>query len=778
MQIDLERRILEHVGRPGYQPVKPRVIAKKLGLPVDQRGLVRRIVKKLVRRNQVVYGSNHLVYPVVATTEKGTATGSSDAPRSKSKTRNVVGRFQRAQAGFGFVRPEGTARDKGRDDDIFVPAEATLDAVTGDVVEIELSRKRGRFGQFTGTIVEIVKRQTHQFVGSYFEDDNHAYVQVDGNTFTKAIQVGDPGAKRVSHGDKVVIEMVRFPTPRFSGEGVITQVLGDRAKPGVDTELVMAEFSLPRHFPDEVLEDARHQADKFDESIGEDRRDLTDSVIITIDPKDARDFDDAISLEIIDNDHWRLGVHIADVSHFVRPNTAIDDEAKDRATSIYLPDRVIPMIPEIISNNLASLQPNKVRYAKTAFIEFTPDGARVATETCSAAIKSQHRFNYEDIDDYLERPHVWQRKLTPEVFSLVNRMHRLAMILRKRRMDRGSLELTMPELKLELDADGKVVGARGTEHTVSHQIIEEFMLAANEAVAQKLHDAKVIFLRRIHEDPDPRKLKTLTEFARFLQFDVESLESRFEIKRLLEEVAGNPEQHAVNFAVLRSMKKAVYGPDEEGHYALASDNYCHFTSPIRRYPDLVIHRQLDQLNRGKKPVNDFGKMANLGDHCSEREHRAQQAERELTKLKLLHYMNERIGDEMEVVVTGVEKFGIFAQGTKLPAEGLIAIDSLADDYYEMDDATMSLSGRRSGNAFRLGDQLLVQVAGVDLDRRELDYSYVEHISEAPRSTSTSTSTSTSKTKSKSKSKMKKNRDKDKKHKTKRGDNSKQKKRRR
>ena len=726
MHIDLERRILEHVRQPGYQPVKPRVIAKKLGLPPDQRALVRRIVKQLVKRKQLLYGANHLVSPLAPH-----AAGQQKSTTNKRKTsRNITGKFQRAMAGFGFVRPTGTARDKGRDDDIFIPAEATQDAVTGDLVEVELSGKKGRFGQPTGEIVEIVQRQTNQFVGTYFEDDDFAYVQIDGKKFAEPIQVGDPGAKNVRGGDKVVIEMVRFPAPRVQGEGVITQILGDHAKPGVDTQLIIAEFSLPREFPEEALEDAREQARKFDESIEDGRVDLTESVVVTIDPKDARDFDDAISLEIIDNDHWRLGVHIADVSHFVQPNTALDDEAKNRATSIYLPDRVIPMIPEIISNNLASLQPNKVRYTKTAFIEFTPDGKHVATETCSGAIQSKHRFTYEDIDDYLARPHVWQRKLPAEIFELVGRMRRLAMILRKRRMERGSLELAMPELKLELDQDGKVTGARKTEHTESHQIIEEFMLAANEAVAQKLHDAKVYFLRRIHEDPDPRKLKTLTEFARFLQFDVQSLESRFEIKRLLAEVAGRPEEHTVNFAVLRSMKKAIYGPEEEGHYALASDNYCHFTSPIRRYPDLVVHRQLDELNRGKKPVSDFDKMANLGEHCSDREHRAQQSERELTKLKLLHYMRSRQGSEMEVIVTGVEKYGVFAQGVSIPAEGLIPVESLEDDYYELDDTTLALCGRRAGNTFRLGDQLLVRVATIDLDRRELEYEYVQHISEA------------------------------------------------
>ena len=295
------------------------------------------------------------------------------------------------------------------------------------------------------------------------------------------------------------------------------------------------------------------------------------------------------------------------------------------------------------------------------------------------------------------------------------------MILRARRLGRGAIELTLPEVKIELNKRGEVKGAHVVENTESHQIIEEFMLAANEAVARMLHERQCAFLRRIHEPPDPRKLRALSEFVRDLGIPCESLESRFEIKRIIAEVAGRPEEHAVNFAVLRSMQKAVYSPVPERHYALHSDHYCHFTSPIRRYPDLTIHRMLEAILAGKRPTDRFEQQILLGEHCSQREQRAEKAERELTKVKLLSLLSQHIGQQMDAVITGVERFGLFAQGLKLPAEGLIHVNSLQDDFYRYDPRTHSLTGHRQGNAFRLGDVVRVEVARVDVDRRELDF---------------------------------------------------------
>ncbi len=516
---------------------------------------------------------------------------------------------------------------------------------------------------------------------------------------------------------------------------MIIEVLGPRGAPGVDTLSIIREFNLPDQFPEEVLDCAREQAESFDGQVGDDRVDLTAATVITIDPADARDFDDAISLEILPNGHWRLGVHIADVAHFVPAKSALDGEAANRGTSVYLPDRVIPMLPEIISNHLASLQPGQIRYAKTVFMEFSEDGIPIDTQVIRSAIKSDHRFNYDEVDQFLEKPAPWKKKLTAPVFELLGHMHQLAMILRRRRMDNGSIEMIMPEIKIDLDTEGKVAGAHVEQHTESHQIIEEFMLAANEAVAQWLTDQQWLFLRRVHAPPSPTKLRELTTFVRELGIACESLQSRFEIIRVLQQVAGQPEQQAVNYAVLRSMQKAVYSPQPEGHYALNKSHYCHFTSPIRRYPDLTIHRLFDLLASGRKPRNDLNALVLAGQHCSEREQRAAAAERELVKIKLLNYLSERLGEQMRAVITGVESFGLFAQGIDLPADGLIHISSLQDDYYDYDATTHSLVGRRRGITYQLGDVVQVEVFHVDVDRRELDFRLVRRLERSKSSRS-------------------------------------------
>lgn len=717
-KLNLEKLILDLVLSDNYQPLKPRAIAKKLKLPDEERE-VKRTIKRLVKKGKLAHGPKHLV---LKGSGKPQAKNSSKA-KAQSKSNEVIGLFRRVSGGFGFVTPQdSTATD--RSDDIYIPRSKTADAADRDIVKIRVSkRKDGKF-QYSGRVVEVIDRHTHRFVGTYKEAGGYGIVNVDGGVFDTGILVGDAGAKNCRVGDKVVIEMANFPSDRQDGEGVIVQVLGDRGQPGIDTLTVIHQFGLPQEFPEAVLDAAREQAEQFDESITENRTDFTGKTVITIDPKTARDFDDAISLERLENGHWELGVHIADVSHFVPYRSEIDNEAFARGTSVYLPDRVIPMIPEIISNNLASLQPNRVRYCMTAIIEFTDEGIPVSTELHRGAIKSVHRFTYEEVDEYLADDEPWKEKLTPEVFELVRNMHTLAMKLRTRRMNGGAINLILPEVKIDLDEDGKVAGAHTVEHTESHQVIEEFMLAANEAVAQKMCDEELFYMRRIHAQPSEAKTTELTSFIQQLGIECDSLQDRFEVKRVIEESEGMPEQHAIHFAVLRSMQKAVYSPEEVGHYALNSENYCHFTSPIRRYPDLIIHRMVGDLVDGKKPDANYERLAMLGKHCSELEKRASDAERDLIKLKLLNFLSDKIGMKMNAVVTGVESFGVFAQGVEIPAEGLLPITSLPEDTYQYDRGSRMLQGFRDGNTFRLGDKIEIEVAVVDQDQRLLEFRLV------------------------------------------------------
>lgn len=778
MHADLRAAILTYTRQPAYKPIKPTVIAERLGLIDEDRvKAVRRTIKKMVKAGELEYGPNHLVLP----SDEGHPSRENLAPKKKKKktdtSNQIVGTFRRVSTGEGFVRPEGTAASAGRDADIHIAKKAALDAHTGDKVRIKIDQQSGYKGKPEGRVIDVVERATNRFVGTYFEREDMGLVEVDGKVFSQPIYVGDPGAKGVKPDDKVVIDMVRFPSHVRDGEAVIVQVLGGKGEPGVDTLSIVYEFGLPGEFSDEVIADAHRQAELFDESIGPDRRDLTGDTIITIDPATARDFDDAISLKQIDSKygegkHWLLGVHIADVSHFVPEKTTLDSEAYNRATSVYLPDTVIPMLPEIISNNLASLQPDKVRYAMTCEIEFSAEGVPIAVDVFKSAIKSCRRFTYEEVDEYLlakglverddkagagrpddgadeetdERPSPNPSQkgseidLTPEVDTLLTNMFELAMTLRGRRFKAGALELSMPEVEIDLDDNGKMCGAHVEVNTESHQIIEEFMLAANIAVATKLRDEGLIFLRRVHGDPDSRKLKALTSFVRDLGFKVDSLESRFELQRLLEQVQRDPRRHAVNYAVLRSMQRATYSPEDEGHYALAADCYCHFTSPIRRYPDLTVHRLINALNSGKKPAQKMEDYFIWGDHCSDREQRATAAERELTKVKLLNYLSDKIGTEMEGIVTGVERFGLFVAGREIPAEGFIHISALGDDYYKFDRDSHSITGFQAGNSYRLGDVVRVAVANVDVDARELDFRMLGHAGSAKSSPQRTNST--------------------------------------
>ena len=696
---EFEETILTLVAREDYKPITMKAMSRRFEISGEDYPAFRTTVKQLIKDGKLDIGKDK-------TLSRAAVKGA------------IVGTFRRGKRGFGFVRPH---RSEGRANDIFIPPDAGKDASTGDEVAVKIVKRSRTPGQnHEGRVLRVLARASGNFVGTYFESDDAGFVKIDGTTFQSPIHVGDPGAKGAKAGDKVTIEMVRYPSPDMEGEGVITELLGARGQPGVDTLSIIRAFNIPDVFDEETLDDARHQARKYQEDDVTGRTDLRSVLTVTIDPASARDFDDAISLSRDAKGYWSLAVHIADVSHFVRPGTALDRTARKRGTSVYLPDRVLPMLPEILSNSLASLQQGHPRYTMTAFLEFNAEGVRTDMRFARSVINVDQRFTYEHAFAAMSEPAKTIEGVAPEIHALLGQMLELARILRRRRFERGALELNMPEVEVELGDQGQVTGAHLASDDESHQVIEEFMLAANEAVAEFLTERHVAFLRRGHADPEPRKLCQFADFVRSLGLVLDQPESRFELQRVLRETADLPERHAVHFGLLRSLKQANYTPEREGHYALASQDYCHFTSPIRRYPDLQVHRQLALILEGHKPRSDEDELAVLAEHCNRTERRAEAAEREVVKVKLLTHLEGRIGEKFHAVITGVEDFGLFAQLVELPIDGMLHVTSLADDFYYLEAETHTLIGRRKGTRFRLGDRIEVRVAHVDVDRRQLD----------------------------------------------------------
>jgi ribonuclease R len=779
-QENLEEQIVALVGAPGYRPMKPRGLLKELRLDDSRYGELRRLVKRLVRAGKLRFAANHLLLPPLPSVPLEADSSSGDAPsrsqdRSSPGSRETVrsglqrreppgssqpilaseeepeaaeemdqseaspvlsqttrrdgqqvaeGIFRSTQSGYGFFRPDGVSQ---REEDLFVPPSATGGAIDRDRVRVRISR--GRQGKWEARVLEVIQRHRRQFSGTYLVQEGKALVWLDGVPLAQPVRLGDVRGIPLAPDDKVIVEVVRFPEGDHPGEAVLLEVLGSARNPMVDTRAIEFQFGLPGEFPPEVIDQSREISDRFQEDvIPEDRRDLTHLPTLTIDPIDARDFDDAISLSVNEVGHWELWVHIADVSAFVEEGTALDEEARERATSIYLPDRVIPMIPEVISNHVASLQPDRNRWAISVLMEWTPDGVLVHWEVHRSVIRNQLRLHYEQVDQFLKAPDSFRGKIPDVMHEMLSQMDRLAMLLRKRRLEGGAIELSLPEVKIDLDRGGKVKGAHLEIQTESHQIIEEFMLATNETIAAWMDRDQVPFVRRVHGAPKPIALRKMTEFVRDLGVECGSLADRFELQRVLQSVRGMGIEYAVHYSTLKSLAKAIYQVEPDRHYALNKEHYCHFTSPIRRYPDLTVHRLvMERLAKGTAR-GDRMQLEALADHCSQREQRAEAAERELVKVKLLHYMSRRVGESFEGLVTGVKADGLWIRGIDIPAEGFLPVQRLPQDRYRWERHGMRLEGYRSGNCFQLGDPLRVQVHQVDLVRRQLVWGYLERLS--------------------------------------------------
>ncbi len=699
MPSPLETQIIDLLRRPKSPALKPKAMARALELPADQYPAVKAAVRELLKSGQAILDGAKRV-------------------RLAKAGGALVGSFKALRAGGGIVRiPGGTT-------EVRIRPGREGDAATGDTVRVTLRRPAREGMAAEGMVAEVVRRAAHTFVGVVSERLGERFVQADGNSFREPLYLADGNVKGAKPGEMVAFEVLRYPSARQFGEAVVTEVLGDRADPDVDLKATLAQFELPDAFDEAALAEARTAAEQFNEAaLPDGRLDLTAECAVTIDPPTAQDFDDAIAVVRDDRGHWRLTVHIADVVHFVRPNTHLDREARRRGTSVYLPGKTLPMLPALISNGLASLQQGRVRYVKTVVIDFDPSGAPTHTAFANAAIRVRRRLAYEQVSEFFADPAAAAAahpdRFPPEVAALLHDAKALYELLRQRRRDRGMLELNMPAPELDFDDRGLVAGAHFAAHDASHELVEEFMLTANEAVAARLAKAGTPFLRRVHPPPDPLRLATFGSFARSLGYPAADYTDRFALRRLLAESKDDPRGPALHYAALRSFREAVYSPEPEGHYALASADYCHFTSPIRRYPDLLVHRLVDRFIRHGKG-GDEADLVSLGEHCSFTERRAAKAERELVKLKLLRHAATRLGETVTMVVTGVEDFGLFALGVAVPMEGLLHVRALPPDDYSYDRNAHVLQGRRAGNTFRLGDRLECVLHRVDLANRTLD----------------------------------------------------------
>jgi len=705
------QHVLDLLGSKSYRPSKAAGVARRLGVGPDEESEFEALLDRLRAAGQVIRDDGgRLILP--------------------GRHGYLVGTFKHHPRGFGFVRlPEA-----GREDDIFVPEGDCLDAATGDTVVVKLrssgAHRRGKGP--AGAIVEIVKRSRVRFVGIACVKGRACTIEPEGTEIHGALAVRDVGS-RAADGDKVVFEIVRYPRSGRRGEAVITEVLGPQGAPGVETEAVIRTFDLPQAFPDPVLNEARDWAAAFGPKDLAGREDLTGETIVTIDPVSAKDYDDAISVRRKQSGGWELGVHIADVSHFVRRGCLLDGEARLRGTSVYLPTRVLPMLPEILSNGLCSLQAGQPRLTKSVFISYTAEGRRTRSRIAHSYIRATKRLTYKQVGAIL----AGRRPCEEPVKSLIRRMAELARLLRAGRFRRGAVELDMPDVELEIGPGGQVVNIVPEIHDFPHQIIEECMLAANEVVAEYLSGRGLCYVRRIHPEPDEKSLEGFVAFAARMGHKVGGT-GRASLQKVLDAVRDSPASPAVNLALLKSFKRAEYSIRAEGHYALAMDHYCHFTSPIRRYPDLQVHQLLDDVLRkpggrgGAAPDAVRADVEAIARHATFAERRADDAERLLTRIKTLEFLADKVGQVLEGVVSGVEEFGLFIQSTRYLAEGLVHIREMTDDRYVLREGGFALVGERTGRRYHLGQAVKARIVRVDVPRRQLDYELVADDRKASR----------------------------------------------
>ncbi|MDD2899246.1 MAG: ribonuclease R [Desulfuromonadaceae bacterium] len=662
------------------------------------------------------------------------------------------GRISVHRDGYGFVTPEGGGED------IFIPSKFLRSALHGDLVEASSSPSRMGGNKLDGRVLAVLERATSRVVGRFEETRHGAIVIPDDQRLNVVVSIPPKGRGSAEDGHQVVAELTSYPVGGRPAEGNIIEVLGWPDDPDVEVQSVIRRFDLPHIFGSDVLAEADGISETVSRHDLKDRVDLRVMPTVTIDGESARDFDDAVSLRREGNT-FRLWVSIADVSHYVRKDSPLDREAYLRGTSVYFPDRCIPMLPERLSNGICSLNPHVDRLTMTAEMLFDSAGTMLESSFYPSVIQSAARLTYTIVkqiivDEDRELADTY-RSIAPMLFE----MKELALILMAMRKKRGSIDFDLPEPEIIIGLTGQTEGIIRAERTLAHQRIEEFMLAANEAVARFITARNIPFLYRVHENPDPAKLRTFQEFVHGFGYEFSMVDDRIkpsELQRLLMQADGRPEERMINYALLRCMRQARYAADNAGHFGLASDCYCHFTSPIRRYPDLVVHRILKasfdlaqpastesrqpppapidttEKHRSTQLAIATGHLGEVAEHASKRERVAMEAERDVVEMKKLQYMQQHVGEQFDGYITGVTPFGFFVELEKLFVEGLVHISTLSDDMYSHAEKQHSLIGRRTGRVFRIGDAARISVVSVSPGTRRIEFVLAAHTASTGR----------------------------------------------
>lgn len=700
-----KERILAYIKSDGYIPMKRKDLRVMMDVPVEDRPVFEELLQQLI-------DEGHLFE-----TRKGKLASPKDLQMA-------TGSFIGHARGFGFVTP-----DEGGED-VFIPASETMGAMQKDKVLYKVLHKAEKGKKADGVIVKILERGMQRIVGTFEAGaKGYGFVVADDKKIAKDIFISRDHTKGAVSGHKVVVEITDYGEDRRNPEGKVVEILGHVNDPGVDILSVIRRYELAVEFPDEVYAEIEHLETEVAEEDKVGREDIRDWLTITIDGEDAKDLDDAVTLVKLDNGNYDLGVHIADVSHYVREYTELDKEAYARATSVYLVDRVIPMLPHKLSNGICSLNPHVDRLALSCIMEINHRGEVVAHRIAETVINSNYRMTYTAVREILEDGTPELMEQYQEIVPMLEEMEELRQILGNKRRKRGSVNFDLPESKIILDENGKPIDIKPYERSISTNMIEEFMLVCNETIAENSFWQEMPFMYRSHQEPDEDKMEKMEQFLRGFGYHLRKKDGEIhprEIQKVLRTAEGTDEERIITRMVLRSMMQARYTAENGGHFGLAAKYYCHFTSPIRRYPDLEIHRMIKKMLHGeldeKSSANYRKKMPDWAKHCSKQERVAEDAERDTDALKKVEYMEDKVGEIYEGIISGVTGWGIYVE---LPntIEGMVALNQMDDDFYEFDDKNMLVYGKRTKKSYRLGDRVTVYVSKVDRMMGTIDFMF-------------------------------------------------------